>query len=451
MLRPFASIQIQQIPSIKWKQRNSLMTLDFYHKYQIDNGWEDHTDTASLYFPKNVVLQNGDFLFKQKGTYNVILGSSAGNGTIESLNDPQFAPLISKGDIIYIQDGYLYRDEFGNSQQVGATHFEGYVSKTFSDTPIRVELEDNFYLLKRTPLDVTNWKGSLIDLCKHIINLVNTNFGLNSLYEINGINPYPILTMFEGVDSLTANFSLGYLDIGNATCSQVLSKIRSNYNLESFFVGNELHFGFPIYNESTANSSYVFEFRNNIKDDCNLEYWNKDDIQLSAIINCTVISSTGKTTKDGYAKTKAERLSILVYWDIQDQVFKYLTKKKGEKFPDNETGERRTFIYPVESSAPLPSESELFDFGKKQLEKYFYTGFKGSFKTIGFPIINWGDNITMLDSILSDRNGVYKVKKVVRTGENGIEQEIFIDFKLNVSVDKRLLEKPYNGSYIYMI
>lgn len=443
MLRPFANITIQQIPNQKWSSRNSLFVLDFFSSYTISKGWEDHTDTSELTFPKNVILPNDEYLFRNQGTNNVILGLSS------NINDE--VPLILKGDIIQISDGYRYKNEFGNNNIVGNTVYTGYISRTFSEVPIRIELEDNFYLLKRTPLDVNNWKGNLIDLCKHIINLVNKNFNQNSSYNINGVNPYPELSVSEVTDSLTANFSLGYLDIGEATCAQVLSKIRTNYGLESFFIGNELRFGFPIYNESTANNQYVFEFRNNILDDADLEYMNKDDIQLSAVVNCKVISKTGSKTSYGSDRTKIEKLSILVYWDVQSQSFKYLTRSKSEKFPDNETGERRTFIYPVDPNSSIPTESELFDFGSKQLEKYFYSGFRGSFLTFGFPFINWGDNITIIDPILKDRSGVYKVKKVIRTGGNGTNQEIFLDYKLNIPVKQELFNVPYTGTQIYMI
>jgi hypothetical protein len=463
-LVPFISIQIQQIPSGLWDgtkdgypARNRLIELDFVNEYEIESGWENHTDKCTLRFPKNIVLnvnnknKQQDFLVKESGTYNVILGGSGaienGKNVDKNGNPITYPPLIMKGDIVYVQDGYLYRDENLVSKQVGATQFVGYVSMVHSKIPIEVEVEDNFYLLKRTPVNKTEHNGKLLDLCKEMVGWANDLFANNSALNINGVNPYPKLELFDNPDSITAEFSLGHLDIGSGlTCALLLDRLRSQYKFESLFLDNKLRFGFPIYDESLSKNTDVFEFQNNITEDNNLEYKNKDDIVLSAVVFCKVIKETDKKTFDGESETKKERLSILIYWDIPTGTFKYIKKQKGEPFTKNEGGERHMFPYPIDLTKPAPSIDDLFEFGKKQLEKYHYTGFKGSFTTFGFPFVKWGDNIMMLDNIIADRNGIYKVKKVVRKGGDriGITQEIFLDYKLNIAL-------PTAFSEIYMI
>lgn len=444
MIRPFVKINIQQVPTELWRTRNSLVPIDFACEYTTESSWENHTDTAVVRIPKNIVLQTDDFLFNQTGTYNVVLGGSGAsiNGNEDlSGNTITYPPLIMKGDRIYISDGYWFKNRQWNDVSVGQTVFSGYVTEVSSEVPIEIKCEDNFYLLKRVPVNKSHWKGNLIDLCKYMVNEVNAKFGQNSALEINGINPYPTLSVSEASDSLTANFSLGFLDIGDETCAQLLDRIRTDYKIESFFSGDELRFGFPIYDESKADNSAVFEFENNILPEYELRYNNKDDIELSTVVSCQTIKDTGKKTKDGLNKTKKENLKVLVYWDVKSSSFKHLVKKTGQSIPKNTGGERHECIYPVDLSKPLPSTTDLYDFGVNQLKKYMYTGFKGSFRTIGYPFVKWGDNVTVLSRVFADRNGVYKVKKVIRSGGNtGITQEIFLDYKLNVPVPTRFKE-----------
>lgn len=445
MLRPFVKINIQQVPTELYPNRDELLELDFVSYYDIVRGWENHTDNCLIKFPKNVILETDNYLFRQSGTYNVILGGSGNNGNFDTNGNPiKVSPLIMRGDIVYIQDGYWYKNEVRKDIQIGSTVYQGFVSSVKSEIPIEISVEDNFYLLKRTPVNKSVFSGNLVDLCKYIVEQVNANFGNNN--KLNGRfgNPYPVLSFFKNPDSITADFSLGHLDIGDITCAELLNRLRSRYKIESFFVENELHFGFPIYDEEKANSDHFFEFENNIFPDHDLEYKNKDDLVLSAVVSCQEIKKTGKKTRDGLEATKKDKLSILIYWDIVSSSFKYYKKEKGESFPENSGGERHEFVYPIDPLTGNPTVEKLFDFGKKQLQKYYYTGFRGSFKTIGFPVVNWGDNINLESKVFSDRNGQYKVKKVKRTGGQGIEQEIFLDYKLNVDL-------PSSTETIYML
>jgi hypothetical protein len=451
MLRDFINCDIEQITSFSYSNesgsiqsvsRNRKIPVDFVSELEICKGWEEHTDSCTLSFPKNVILINEDgYLFKQHGTYNVILGGSDINYKDTKGEKNSAAPLLMRGDKITVNCGILYQDYNGKTQRVESQRFNGFITKIHSEIPIKIECEDNFYLLKRTPVNKSIHKGSLVELCDYMLSECNKLFGLNNSLAQNGINPYPILKMSKITDSITANFSLGYLDIGDITCAELLSRLRKQYNFESFFIGDELHFGFPIYDESKANSKNIFEFENNIHPDHSLEYTSKEDIILSAVVSCKVFKETNRTTKDGQTATKRERLSVLIYWDIPTQTFKYIQKKKGEPFPSNEGGERHEFIYPIDPAKGEPPVSDLVEFGKKQLEKYYYTGFRGSFKTFMFPFVNWGDNVNLLSTILTDRNGRYKVKKVVISGSmQGLHQEIHLDYKLNEELPTNFIE-----------
>lgn len=443
MLRPYVKITVQQTTPYSYKddsgtvkviERNRKIHLNYVETYSISSGWEDHTGNCVITLPKNIIVDvpQNTGLFGDSGIHNLILGGAYNVNFDSSVNS--YAPVFLRGDIITIEDGYWFKNELGVDVQTGQIVFNGYIAAIHSEVPIVIECEDHFYLLKRVPFDKTVWNTELVSLCNHILDLVNKQF--------HNVNPFYDKLEFFTPDKITANFSLGHLDIGNLTCSQLLARLKRQYHLDSTFKGNILQFGFPIYNEDTANETAVFEFQNNIFDDCNLEYKTKEDIILSTVVSCVNIKKTGKITKNGEESTKRDTKKILVYWDIPTETFKYIVKKKGEPLPPNEGGERHECLYAVDLTKPAPTDEELAEFGINQLKKYYYLGFRGSFKTIGFPHVDWNDNILILDKVFSDRNGLYKVKKVIRDGGDGIEQEIFLDFKHQVPIPK-IIRKVY--------
>ena len=500
MLRPFTQINIQQVPTQKWGSRNLNFNLDFVTEYSIETGWEKHTDTCKIRFPKNISLFGSpDGIFTYNSTYNLILGASGTDNSpnIDASGQLQSnAPLIMKGDVITINHGYIFRNNndidnyvctgqpqlpFSSSisknnkisSPIKNNLFFGYVSSVGSGTPIEIECEDNFYLLKRTPFDKSIWNQkesdgntSLYNLMQHILDLTNKQFSLNEdlYFQIpsnDGItlyaNPYPELTLLNIPDSITAQFSLGYLEIGDMTCGQLLDKLKQQYHFESTFRGNVLQFAFPIYIDSNsqyanlnANSNNFFCFRDifnsngeliasaNIFPSHDLEYSNKDDIVLSATVQCKVQNSIrGKSTLSGAQKTKVEKLKVYVYWDIPSQSFKSINLSQGQVSntqtpPNIDGGERHEFWYPVDKKNPNPTIGQLTELGIKHLEKYHYTGFRGCFSTFAFPYVQWNDNANILDPIYADRNGQYKIKKVIyKGGMKGLSQDIYLDYKIN--------------------
>jgi len=211
--------------------------------------------------------------------------------------------------------------------------------------------------------------------------------------------------------------------INNESVSQLLARLRKEYHLEAYFRGDELRIGSVVYIESEANT-HNFIFQQNIISD-ELDFQRRDDVKLSAVCN-SINTVDGGTNKQGETKTKQERLSVLVYSDAISGNFKYIVKKKGEDFPANEEGERRTLFYPNVKTA-----QELAQLGADELQKFFYTGFKGSFTTFGIPYVKQGDNVRIKDPVLPDRNGLYKVKSVNYTGGvKGTRQKITVHYKM---------------------
>jgi len=96
----------------------------------------------------------------------------------------------------------------------------------------------------------------------------------------------------------------------------------------------------------------------------------------------------------------------------------------------NNQGQRFDFKF-----VDCPTITELTNRAVDMLSKAYYTGFRGSFVTFGMPLIPYGDNIQLVDNVLRDRSGIYKVKKVLYSGGFGlgIRQEIFLDYLIQTS------------------
>ncbi len=81
----------------------------------------------------------------------------------------------------------------------------------------------------------------------------------------------------------------------------------------------------------------------------------------------------------------------------------------------------------------LTDYEQMVKFGNEQLNKISYTGYTGSFVTLGYPFINIGDTVELVDPDYSERAGYYKVKAVdyhVGTGI-GLQQEVHLGEQVN--------------------
>jgi hypothetical protein len=71
----------------------------------------------------------------------------------------------------------------------------------------------------------------------------------------------------------------------------------------------------------------------------------------------------------------------------------------------------------------------MFELGKNELKKFYYTGFRGKFTAFAVPYVRQGDNVILFDRILPERNGKYKVKGVNYSGGvSGHRQEIILHY-----------------------
>jgi len=400
MYRVVTNIKITQQPTADFPNRKSVLLLDFVTEYEASDTWTDLTNKAKITIPKNIYVRNG-------------------NGGLVSLSGPAVnvggfssnVPVFLRGDKVTIEGGYRYKSKSGNDVLKTSVLFTGYISQVSSKKPIVLECEDNMWKLKQliAPNKTYPPTATLEDILRDL--LKGTDFTVNALTKT----------------------TFGAFRTQNETVCEVLARLRKDYHFESYFRGNELRSGAQVYLESDAIASGVklFKFQQNIISD-ELDYKRRDDVLLSAIAYSINKQEVQGTTKDGSAKTKKERLEVLVTQQNGEFVGKAKPPGQRADFAPNTAGERRTLYF-----WDVRSASELIDLAKKELQKYYYTGFRGKFTTFGIPYVQQGDNVDILDDVLPERNGRYKVKAVNRTGGvNGMRQIITLDYQV-AKLDKK--------------
>lgn len=390
MYRCVTNIAITQNPTKDYPLRNSVLNFDFVTSFEASDTWKDLTNKGKLTLPKNLYYKD------QNNRVQPLHGTNINIGGFSEV------PLFLRGDKVFLTAGYKYYDRLGNEVIDDAIIFQGFISKVHSQIPIELELEDNMWKLKQTPAPTLTFKET--DSLEYILKIL-----------LNG-------TGFTHKALTTTTF--GEFQIGNESVAQVLQRMQKTYGFEFYFRGTELRGGLIIYIESDAETQ-LFRFQQNIIND-DLQYMRKDDIVLSAIAHNTIIENTGRTCKDGTAKTKHTRLEVLV--TIKNGIRTDKQINKGDIVPENIEGERRTFFFPGAKNV-----TELADLAYNKMIQYYYTGLRGTFTTFGIPFVQQGDNADIKDPILPERDGIYKIKAVEYSGGiNGLRQTIHLDYKLAI-------------------
>jgi hypothetical protein len=398
MYRVLTEITFTQQPTKDYPGRNGVIVYKFCNGFELNSSWQNLTDAGSVTLPKNVYVTDKTGRRYSLGGTNVNLGGFS-----------ETVPTFLLGDKVTIKWGYARYDERGNEVSPLQTIFEGYVSSVTSKKPFVLEVQDNMYALKLH--QATGGKNGFFAGSKYTLQ--------SMLEEMIGKAGLPFTV------NKKAKTTIGDFFVQNETIAEVLARLRKDYHFEAFFRGNELRCGSFKYDEDEAIAAgrKVFKFQQNIISD-NLEYKRKDDTVLSAVATSTIEQNTGKTTKDGHAKTKKVRLEVLVTFRNASATPDVVIGTKNKPLPENTGGERRSLNF-----LNVKTTSELAELAANELRKYYYNGFKGKFVTFGIPYVKHGDNVDILDTVLPERNGRYKVRGVQYTGGiGGLRQEIELDY-----------------------
>lgn len=406
MYRCVTYITIFQKATTDFPLRKTVLNFDFVTEFENSDGWRDLTNNGKITLPKNLYYRDQNNKLQPLNGTNINVGGFSKN-----------TPTFLRGDKVTIRAGYRYYNKEHREIEDTSLFFEGYISKVESKIPIVLHIEDNMWVLKQTPLQPATFNNSntLEDILQYIVSSANSLYGTS-------FTTFAITKAGAQVTHLNQS-----IIIGVETASQLLQRLQRSFGLEFYFKGNELRGGLLVYIPSEA-VNHNFHFQENIISD-ELEYQRKEDVILSCHASNMITENEG-FCKDGSIKTKKKKLEVLVTIinnpKIGGPLYTTLIINQGDRVPPNIEGERLDF-HGIDGN----THEEIAANAYKKLATFYYTGFHGTFTTFGIPFVAQGDNAVIVDKVLPERNGTYKVKQVDYSGGvNGLRQKIHLDYLL---------------------
>ena len=180
----------------------------------IETGWKRLTDTAEIIIARNV-------------TY---------------FDKHKVRETFKKGDPVKIELGY-------NGNYV--TEFEGYISHVSADIPIVIKCEDEMYLLKKVPVNVSLANASLEEL---------------------------LVTILPGYDIDALEVEIGAQRHPKTTVAKVLEYLKDEYSLFTYMKGKQLVCG-KVYADDSDQEPIKLHLEKNVLNN-DLNYKNKEDVLI---------------------------------------------------------------------------------------------------------------------------------------------------------------------------
>jgi hypothetical protein len=388
-------IKLTQKPTESYPNRNRIIVFDFVNDIEINSSWQNLTDTGKMIMPKKIYYEDE---FGKNITFegrNIISGDELGE------------PLILRGDSIKIDLGYTYEIFTTDNQREEVTEyntvFDGYISNVDNRMPIEIQFEDKMWLLKQVQAPNKTYSGTIEEMLTEMLKLV----------------PNQPLTMSNFVSTKVGDFTTR-----NETVAQVLERIQRDFRFESFIRNNELRCAYLVYYPQD-NVDHVFKFQYNIIDD-DLLYKRTDDVRIGIEVKSSqLIEVSGKKNKDGTTKFKTDKLHYFAYYEGLSTE-RQLKIVPIEEKPTAFDGEIRTI-----NGMKMEKET-LIEYVDKEIKRISYDGWRGKFTTFGLPMVKHGDTVQIIDEIIPERTGKFKVKSVRTTfGMSGFRQEVYLDLRVD--------------------
>lgn len=198
-----------------------------------------------------------------------------------------------------------------------------------------------------------------------------------------------IETIAPGYDSEVLDANIGDFSMKNTTAAKVLFELKKRYGLRSYFIGKTLIVGKPYTNSKVLQlEKKTYEFGRNVIES-SLKFRSKDDqkIQIKAISINPDNTKTEVTIgdKDGATRT-------LHFFD----------KKKAE----------------LKKLATL------------HLDRFKVEGYEGDITSFGFPILEIGQKLAIIDKGYDKRNSDHYVEEIEEWIDNGYRQKPTIGKKV---------------------
>lgn len=349
------------------------VTFDYINEVNISSTWEDLISSCTLTIPKKIKVRNSN-----QSLY--IYPITAGDQTSATQVDKNPA-YFRRGDTINIWLGYA-----GNL----TLRFQGVITKITVKNKIQLHCEDDGFRLKQSicpsyPREKTsnNFPQDFAATRK-----------LSDLLKLElPIDPRTGKQYKFHCDDIT----IGKFTIEKVSVIQFLNYLKQHFGFSVYFRDNTISVGLAYEQQNIASFSNpdtpinVFQFQRNIISD-SLEYFRAEDVKY--------------------------RINIIIW--TKDNVKTELPY--NPLYSGDVDGEIRTFNF---YDVTIADAKRL---AANALNRYKYTGFRGSFTGFLDPIVKHGDAIQLVDPVIPDRNGVYLVKKVVTgSGVNGGRQTIYLD------------------------
>ena len=286
--------------------------------------------------------------------------------------------LIAIGDTVEIKTGF-----YPNLQ----TRFKGYVSKRVPNSPLEVQCEDESFIYKQTILEP--------------LTLENTTLGdfIGAIYSGK-------TEIFE------PDRKIGTWRIAKSTTFlKVLDNLRQTFGLSAFWDNDGvLYIDKQLDELSELKGAFYYDtVQANILDISNMTF------QEAAEFNQVVkgISLSEDLGTDGKPK---EPITVYSYFDTKGKI--------------KTTDQYNAFGNINEFKLPYLTKDELTKLCEIRLQNINFTGYRGTFKTWGEPIVNVNDDLEIYNNRQKEMQGRYRVKGVtINGGLNGYYQEIEVSKK----------------------
>ncbi len=278
----------------------------------------------------------------------------------------QIEDKIKRGDRCVIALGY---DGDNN------TEFTGYVRSISLNEPIKVEMEDEIFLMRRPVNDKLLKAVSVKQVLAYVVEQINAALP-------GSVQPFSLVSDVEG-------FKFDKFLIRQATGYQVLEKLKQDTGLALYCRGSELHCHL-LYTERRGVVGY--DFGRNIMAGHSLEYTRAQDTKLQ-------VHAIGRSRDNATVEVTV----------------------------GTPGGEVRTLKRPNVSD-----RTTLEVMAKEQLKRYAYDGYKGKFNAWLKPYVEHGGTAVLTDPDFPDRKGRFYVANVTTRAEAsvGMVREVGISLKL---------------------
>lgn len=286
---------------------------------------------------------------------------------IKTFKGEKLTDLISEGNRVYVSLGY---DGL-------VDEFEGYIKEIGGSSPISLELDDNFYPLRK--------------------NSITQSYQAVSLKQL-------LTDLAPGYEIHCPDVNVGKKVIDRATSYQVLKEINDEFGFYTYLRGGKLY------------CQWAYDVRGFGQEHT---YYLCDQVINGKRIYCANVRPGGNNLKYEHASS----MDIAVEVCANRANGKKFTYRVGAKYKDAAV-KRMNFGTGI-------SDDQAKQIAEQTYAALRYDGYKGTITGYGIPRTKAGDSLNIIDYDLPERNGKYLIEKVsIKYSKNGIERENKLSFKI---------------------